>query len=171
MLVLILGIFAFLAILGASLLYITRVEVGQSGQEQGQLQNHYTARAGADAMAAYLIANPDRAREVAAKTEAAPGTGELGFGLRFSVAVSIVRDGETEDDLPKELIIRSTAWRDELPAETVTLTLLLAPPDGEGSGSGASDPPESTPGGEGGEGDEEGDPARESRYVRGLWGN
>ncbi|HZK24966.1 MAG TPA: hypothetical protein VFC74_06220 [Oscillospiraceae bacterium] len=76
---LILVIMLVLGLLGATLIQYSVADAAQVAKEANKLEAHYAARAGADAMADFLIKNPGKIADVAAKTNSSTyATGNVG---------------------------------------------------------------------------------------------
>lgn len=102
---------AILTVFGLLLLNVSLAETKYAVFVENNSQAHYIARAGADAMAAYLIKNPDELGNVIADS---PGTGTIAGG-DFTVAVSSMPNGQ--------VFIYSEAVYENAPKASVSLVM------------------------------------------------
>ncbi len=79
-------IFAVLMILGTSVLSMSLAETKFVVHDVMKIKGDYTARSGAEAMASYLIENPDKIQEAIDQTLIQPANGSLN-GLTFEIVV------------------------------------------------------------------------------------
>jgi len=80
-------IFAVLSVLGVAVLNMSLAETRQVVHQQNKIQSHYVARSGADALASFLIENPDELENMLSKTATYPGVG-LVNNKEFNVKVT-----------------------------------------------------------------------------------
>lgn len=114
-LAMVLIVFAVLAILGSSILFISLSETKQVIHQEKRMKEYYAAYSGADAMASYIIAHPEDVDEIINKTALNPGTGTI-EGADFKVRVS---NGLSDD----EIIIESTGIIKGASPQKITLTM------------------------------------------------
>jgi len=113
-LVTVIVVFAVLMILGVTVLSLSVTETKQVVYQEEKVKSFYVARSGADAMASYLIDNPDELDTVINKTKVKPATGQID-GRPFELFVT-----GTEE----EFIIESIAYtRDGKEDERLYLTI------------------------------------------------
>ena len=105
---------AILTIFGLIILNISFAETNYAVYVEKNSQAHYIARAGADAMAAYLRDNPDELSQLVISTNTVPGTGEIAGGA-FHVTVTELSSGQ--------VFIRSESEYLDAPKSVVTLLL------------------------------------------------
>jgi type II secretory pathway pseudopilin PulG len=111
----ILMVFAVLSILGTTMLSVSLSENKQVTRQENNIQAYYAARAGADAMASYIIDNPGKVGEMISKTSSIPGKGAFN-GVNFEVKV-------IKDAITGELTIQSTGRANNMASSSVNLTL------------------------------------------------
>lgn len=76
-LTLVVVVFSVLMILGSIVLILSLVETKHVLYQEDEVKSHYAARAGADAVASYLIQNPDALDEFIQKTKVGPATSSI----------------------------------------------------------------------------------------------
>jgi len=108
-------VIAVMLILGTALLSISLSENKQVIYQEKNNQAYYMARSGADAIASYIIKNPDRVQEIINKTSSSPGTGAIGTNS-FQVKVM---NGIYAGDV----LIKSTGIVSGASSNNVSLTL------------------------------------------------
>jgi len=84
-----------LAILGTAILQVSLAETKFVVKNHENTQAYYAARAGADAMASYIISNPDEVQNLISKTALNPGTGTIS-GNPFQVRVLNVASNKVQ---------------------------------------------------------------------------
>lgn len=113
-LIIVLIVFLVLSILGVSVLSISLSENKQVIAQELKMKGYYAARAGADAMASYLIKNPNELDPIIQKTRSGPAIGIID-GRKFEVYVT-----GTEH----EFIIESISYNlDDMELSKVYLTM------------------------------------------------
>lgn len=116
-LVIVMIIFAILAIVGTTIMSVALFESKLASRQEYTRQAYYTARAGADAMASYIIRNPGQVTSLIADTASAPGEGSFGVNT-FEVKV------ET-GSAANQVLIRSTGIVEGTSPANVNLVLSL----------------------------------------------
>ena len=105
---------AILTIFGLIILNVSFAETNYAVYVEKNSQAHYIARAGADAMAAYLRDNPDELSQLVLSTNTTPATGEIAGGT-FHVTVTELTSGH--------VFLRSESEYLDAPKTVVTLVL------------------------------------------------
>ena len=115
-LIVVIVVMAVMIILGTALINISLSNNKQVIYQQKSNQAYYMARSGADAIASYIIKNPNEVKSIINKTSSSPATGTIGTN---SFRVQVINGASTGN-----VLIKSTGIVSGAPSVNASLTLI-----------------------------------------------